>query len=170
MRGHGRRWRQSLCRVAMFGGDAGVSRHRALYWRDRQVQRYQRGPEIPGQLHRGNGRGLVRLERGVQTSLKHVSFGVGASKVAVFFRPKSAIPALLTKFLRISPQRECMTGNDRDTKRGDRNNQLIIQGININSIPTQDARGNAQSLTGGPDVKGCLLYTSPSPRDRQKSR
>ena len=26
------------------------------------------------------------------------------------------------------------------------------------------------SASGGPDVKVCLLYTSPSPRDRQKSR
>ena len=48
--------------------------------------------------------------------------------------------------------------------------------IKDESKPKEDKpeEGKVYALTGGPGTRcianGCLLYTSPSPRDRQKSR
>ena len=38
------------------------------------------------------------------------------------------------------------------------------------TLPTGLPEASAVASGGGMKVKGCLLYTSPSPRDRQKSR
>ena len=42
----------------------------------------------------------------------------------------------------------------------------LLAGCGINNIPTLDEQ--AKAAWG--QVQNCLLYTSPSPRDRQKSR
>ena len=47
------------------------------------------------------------------------------------------------------------------------NEDLITLGSYIQNVKTEQAKA---SISVGDEVFVCLLYTSPSPRDRQKSR
>eukprot|EP00828_Plagiopyla_frontata_P041962 TRINITY_DN6142_c0_g1_i3.p3 TRINITY_DN6142_c0_g1~~TRINITY_DN6142_c0_g1_i3.p3 ORF type:complete len:106 (+),score=29.82 TRINITY_DN6142_c0_g1_i3:35-352(+) len=51
-------------------------------------------------------------------------------------------------------------------------NQFIAEELQIDSsqIPQWDQQQQAQQQQSSEDYYSCLLYTSPSPRDRQKSR
>ena len=55
--------------------------------------------------------------------------------------------------------------------KGERNHQIVLDAYDI--LLAMDHRGacGCESNTGdGAGIMTCLLYTSPSPRDRQKSR
>ena len=45
-----------------------------------------------------------------------------------------------------------------------------IEGVQNLVIADLISQGNYKATTLGSDIKGCLLYTSPSPRDRTRSR
>ena len=48
--------------------------------------------------------------------------------------------------------------------------ELVNESLLTESTPGYDTRKSGESLPTLETVQACLLYTSPSPRDRQKSR
>ena len=42
--------------------------------------------------------------------------------------------------------------------------------VYIDYVELQDMEGTAKGRLGFVNIKGCLLYTSPSPRDKRQSR
>ena len=47
---------------------------------------------------------------------------------------------------------------------------LMLDGVYLNAMSTQYGEQIAKVQRTAMNIKICLLYTSPSPRDRQKSR
>ena len=52
----------------------------------------------------------------------------------------------------------------------DTNSDIAVLKINLNKDLVPISIGSSENLRVGDEVLACLLYTSPSPRDRQKSR